>query len=161
MSTQGDRLLVAAWFVGSTQSGRGHLRTVRGVDKRSQCRDARRAGLGNGSNRSDGSIGASAWLTPAKGRTLEVWPLGRPVTEVDGVSPAKGSTKAPSRDALTNFNLHCPRSRGARALTRPAANLRHRRIAEVHCRFVVCQIPALSEVGGMACVWLALGCLVY
>lgn len=29
-------------------------------------------------------------VTPAKGRTLEVWPLGRPVTEVDGVSPAKG-----------------------------------------------------------------------
>ena len=36
------------------------------------------------SNRSDGSSGATAWLTPAKGRTPEpeVRPLSRPVTEV-------------------------------------------------------------------------------
>ena len=102
-----------------------------------------RAGLGSASNRSDGSSGATAWLTPAKGRTPEVRPPGRPVTEVGGVSPAKDRQRRhQGRNTLSNFNLHCPRSRGARVLTRPAVNLRHRRIAEDHCRFVACQCQA-------------------
>ena len=102
-----------------------------------------RAGLGSASNRSDGSSGATAWLTPATGRIPEVRPLGRPVTEVGGVSPAKDRQRRhQGRNTLSNFNLRCPRSRGARVLTRPAVNLRHRRIAEDHCRFVACQCQA-------------------